>query len=252
MPLVTTRLPFEIDANVFPCLGEPEGCRRLMAESPVVYTGLHAGLGPEADQEISQWEEMFLPEKVRERVLELQVMGEDGTPTPLVRSERVLYEAVGRAPDRQQPPTWTLNFLVLGLLLAAVMVGLARAARRSAAGRFAFAAVGSLWTLLVGVGGLLLAGLWTLTNHTAAHRNENLFHFDPLAIALVAALLPVAAPAGLLPTASAAEIRFLMTTSCELSGRQGATDRSTGRSPDLRSPAPSAASAWEATATRPL
>ena len=23
---------FEIDANVFPCLGEPEGCRRLMAE----------------------------------------------------------------------------------------------------------------------------------------------------------------------------------------------------------------------------
>src|SRR5690606_33299600 len=48
--------------------------RRLMAGMPVVYSGLTAGLGPEADEPISAWEEMFLPEKVMERVREMQVV----------------------------------------------------------------------------------------------------------------------------------------------------------------------------------
>src|SRR5690606_12461186 len=73
--------------------------RRLIAGTPVVYTGLHAGLGPRADRPISAWEEMFLPEKLQEAVGSLEVVASTGSRGPLVRSERVLYEAVDRAPD---------------------------------------------------------------------------------------------------------------------------------------------------------
>lgn len=170
--------------------------RRLMAGSPIVYTGLHAGLGPAADRPISAWEEMFLPEKVAERVRDLTVAGPDGTPRPLVGSERILYEAVGRAPDRQAPPNWTLTFLAMGVLLAALLGALARASRRSRAARVGFALVGTLWALLLAVGGALLVGLWAFTNHTVAHRNENLFQFDPLALALVVLVPAVAYGAG--------------------------------------------------------
>lgn len=165
--------------------------RRLMAGLPIVYAALNTGLGPAADRPIDAWEEMFLPEKVRERVSELTVADEQGNPRPLVRSERVLYEAVGRGPDRQAPPAWTLGFLAIGLVVAAVIGGLALLGRRSAIGRFGFAALGSLWSLLVGVGGALLVGLWAFTNHVAAHRNENLFQFDPIAL-LLTVLIPAA------------------------------------------------------------
>ena len=163
--------------------------RRLMAGSPVVYAALNAGLGPEADRPISEWEEMFLPEKVAESVREVSVPGPDGEVRPLVAREQVRYEAVGRAPDRQEPPGWIPAFLAIGVLIGAVLAGLAHAARRNGLARFGFAALGTLWALLIGVGGALLVGLWAFTNHTAAHRNENLFQFDPLALALVL-LLP--------------------------------------------------------------
>ncbi|MBW3629032.1 MAG: hypothetical protein KY464_07010, partial [Gemmatimonadetes bacterium] len=49
-----------------------------------------------------------------------------------------------------------------------------------------------LWALIIGTGGILLVALWTLTDHQVAHRNENLFHFDPLTLGLIL-LLPAAA-----------------------------------------------------------
>jgi hypothetical protein len=51
---------------------------------------------------------------------------------------------------------------------------------------------GGLWSLLAGLAGVILAGLWLFTDHSAAYRNENLLQFSPLALALVV-LLPLAA-----------------------------------------------------------
>lgn len=178
--------------------GEPTGTsfrwhsRRLMAGEPVVYTALNAGLGPEADQPIDAWQEMFLPEKLQQRIGELQVTMVDGSSQPLVRSERVLYEAEGRAPDRTVPPAWIPVFLAIGILVAGLLIALARFADQgSRAARFGFGLLATGWSLLIGVGGLLLTALWAFTNHTAAHRNENLLQFDPLAIGLLV-LIPAA------------------------------------------------------------
>jgi hypothetical protein len=45
---------------------------------------------------------------------------------------------------------------------------------------------------VAGLAGLLLAGLWLLTDHTAAHRNENLFQLNPVSLPL-AVLVPLLA-----------------------------------------------------------
>ena len=75
---------------------------------------------------------------------------------------------------------YAVSFVVAGLLLL-----LGRAARKSGAGRFGFSAVAALWTLIIGAGGAILAALWGLTDHQAAHRNENLFLANPLTVLAV-------------------------------------------------------------------
>jgi hypothetical protein len=175
--------------------GKPTGTtyrwhsERLIAEDEAAYTGLLAGLGPAADRPIDAWEEMFLPFKVRDQVRRVRVPDMEGRMVPLVASERTLLEAVGRAPERTEPPFWLPWYLLAGVVLGGLMAGLGEWARRGRAGQFAFSALGALWSLVMGVGGLLLLALWTLTNHSIAYRNENLFQFNPLALGLVV-LLP--------------------------------------------------------------
>lgn len=159
--------------------------RRLIASDRLAYTGLAAGLGPPADREIDAWEEMFLPQKLMEVAREVTVE-RGGRTEPLVVSEHVLYEAAGREPERDEPPSWLVWYVLIGVAFGGVLVALAAAAGKgSRAARFGFAALGSLWSILIGSAGLILVGLWAFTNHHIAHANENLFHFTPLAIPLV-------------------------------------------------------------------
>ena len=153
-----------------------------------IYTALMGGLGPAADRPISKWEEMFLPEKLRDGVRAARVRDASGRLVPLMRSERVIYEAT-RPAERAAPPRWTLGYLLAGVALAAVLALLAVRARRSGAARFGFSAVAALWLLFAGTGGVVLAGLWAFTDHAIAYGNENLLQLSPLALPLVL-LLP--------------------------------------------------------------
>lgn len=157
---------------------------RLIADDKVSYTGLLVGLGPAADRPITVWEEMFLPGKLQEYLRTLQVPDEAGRLVPLVREERVLFQADRPAP-RSAPPGWLGAYLMVGLGLGALFAALSLWVPRARTARLAFSALASLWTLVIGVGGVLLLGLWTFTNHGIAYRNENLLQFNPLALALV-------------------------------------------------------------------
>lgn len=159
--------------------------RRLIADDRVSYTGMNAGLGPEADRPITAWAEMFIPMKLQQQLRTVAVRDAAGRAAPLVASEQTLFQAVGRDGERLAPPDWTLGFLAVGMALGAALAGLGWRARRGSTARWGFAALATVWTLLAGVGGLLLVQLWTLTDHTAAHRNENLLQLNPLALALV-------------------------------------------------------------------
>jgi hypothetical protein len=161
---------------------------RLVAGDPGVVTGLRIGLASGADREISAWEEMFLPEKVKDQLRTMQVVGPDGSVAPLVLQERTIFNAVGREPVRDRAPGWFAWYLLVGALIGGALAGLAHLAPRSRAARFGYAAMSALWIALVGVAGLILLFLWLATNHTIAHANENLLQFNPLLVLLLPVL----------------------------------------------------------------
>ncbi|MBV9773755.1 MAG: DUF4105 domain-containing protein [Gemmatimonadetes bacterium] len=157
---------------------------RLTADDVPIYAAITMGLGEPADRPISRWEEMFLPEKLHDQVARMRVRDAAGREVPLVASERVLVPSA-REPERQAPPRRIPGFLLAGLALGSAFLLLARGAARSRAARYGFAGLAALWTLFVGSGGVILAGLWLFTDHQIAYRNENLFQLDPVALALV-------------------------------------------------------------------
>jgi len=157
--------------------------RRLTANDPLVYTGLLLALGQPVDRPISAWEEMFLPLALREHVRNVTVDTDAGE-RPLVRSERTLFESTDTPPPAR-PPFWLPVYLGLGLAIGGAALVLARRAPSSRPARAGFAFYAVLWPLVAGITGLVLAGLWGLTDHTAAYRNENLLQASVLALPLL-------------------------------------------------------------------
>lgn len=170
--------------------------QRLLQGAIAPYTGISIALGPAGDRPITLWEEMFLPGKVRERVRELMVPGPDGRMVPLVRAEEVLVQAVDRAPEADAPSPLLGWYLMAGVAFGLVTLGtgLAGAGQGGAArlGRIAFSLLAGGWSLVVGFIGLLLAGLWSMTNHTFTYYNENVLQATPFSLPLVV-LLPALA-----------------------------------------------------------
>jgi hypothetical protein len=162
--------------------------QRLTANDPVIFTALLVALGRPVDRPISAWEEMFLPLQLREHLRRVTIPGPSGTPIPLVRSERTIF--LSTAPDPPAaPPSWTSAYLVLGLAIGGGALGLAALSRRSSVARWLLAVLLGGWTLLTGLAGVVLVGLWGLTDHVMAAHNENLLQASPLAL-LLALLLP--------------------------------------------------------------
>ena len=157
---------------------------RLAAEDIPVYTGLYLGLAQPADRIISRWEEMFLPMKLREHLAGITVRRPDGREIPLVASERLLVPT-SRPPESEAPPERLLGYLLVGTLLGGSFLLLAALAPHSRAARMGFAGLSAVWALFLGSGGVILIGLWALTNHEIAYRNENVLQFSALALALV-------------------------------------------------------------------
>jgi Domain of unknown function (DUF4105) len=155
--------------------------QRLTANDPLIYTGLLLALGEGVDRPLTAWEEMFLPLKLREHLRRVTIPGPDGRPIPLVRSERTIFLSTAPSPP-DAPPNWLPAYLLLGSTIGALAWTLSRGARRNAVARAGFLFVVAGWAVLVGFAGVVLAGLWGLTDHVMAYRNENLLQMSPLAL----------------------------------------------------------------------
>jgi hypothetical protein len=154
---------------------------RLMAAQRLATVGIDIGLGRPTDREISAWEEMFIPMKVRDRVRELRVPDETGQLVPFVLSERVLVQAQ-RPPERTSPP---LLVIPLGLLGAALGGGLFLLWRRGSRATLPLVVVtGVVLTVL----GLALLYLRFGTLHVAAYHNTNWFVYNPLWLTVLIAM----------------------------------------------------------------
>ena len=164
---------------------------RLMQVNAPLVLGVDIGLGRPADVELTKWQEMFLPKQLHDFVAKVRVIDSTGTMRPLVRSERVLYQATGRGPEPTAPPELGVWLLLGGVTMAGLIVWAGLAA--STGGRLAratVATVAAIWSLLAGLLGVILTLLWTVTDHVFAHANENLLLFNPLWLVMVV-LLPV-------------------------------------------------------------
>lgn len=152
-------------------------------------TGIDLGLGHPTDRRISSWEAMFIPMEVQRRLRDIVVTDGSGADLPLVSSEKVLFTS-SRPPERMEASSQVGVFLLAGLAFAAVIVALGYKIH----GRLLSTGLVMLWSLVAGVVGLLLFLLWTVTQHSAAHANQNLFFVNPLwlGVALLAPLAPLA------------------------------------------------------------
>ena len=174
--------------------------RRLDQHNVALYGGLMIGLGQPVDHEMSRWEQMFLPIRLREHMDSVTVTGADGVARPAVKQERVLSEG-GRYPVPARPANWTLKYLFVGSVMGGLLAWLGgrRAPTdspdadrpRLGARRWLFLALATLWALLSGIMGLVLTWLWAFSAHMVAHNNENILLFNLLALAL-AIVLPSA------------------------------------------------------------
>ena len=161
---------------------------RLMQEDKPLVSGVDIGLGEPSDRELSAWEEMFLPSKLRDFVRTLRVPDGQGGTQPLVKNERVLFQAT-RPPEPERPPMLGIPFLVIGILIAGLILGVgARSLSGRRQARLASAVILGFWSLVAGVLGVLLTLLWAVTDHMFAHRNENLLLFNPLWLVLAVAI----------------------------------------------------------------
>jgi hypothetical protein len=156
---------------------------RAVAHDFWLYLGLDIAMGAYIDQPETRWSEMFLPEKLHDGLASLS----DAAAAPIVRRRDVVYEAVARDGIAAKPPNRLLQFLLFGIGLGCVFALLGSVSRRrsSRALRAAFSVLLGVFGLVLGVLGSLFSGLWLLTNHEVAFRNENILLCPPFALAQV-------------------------------------------------------------------
>ncbi|HKO93897.1 MAG TPA: DUF4105 domain-containing protein [Polyangiaceae bacterium] len=143
-----------------------EHTRRLTVGAPFLFFGLDLAMGPLIDHPVSEWQAMFLPEKVEAKLA--QMTDEHGA--PLVKRQRVLFDSK-RPPLSQTAPGFRWGWLMAGVLVGAALYGLGLGQQRllALAHALALAAVGTL----TGVLGSLLLVLWLLTDHAVTYWNQN-------------------------------------------------------------------------------
>jgi hypothetical protein len=159
---------------------------RLTQDDWPVFTGTMMGLGEPVDRPISAWEEMFLPVRLMDRLRSMRVARPGGT-APLVTNERVLFQA-SRAPEDTVVRRGIGGYLAIAA--AIIALGLALWLSGGREGRSAGAlALAALWSVIAGLGGSFLAGLWAFTDHRYSYRNENVLQLSPLSLILAALVI---------------------------------------------------------------
>jgi hypothetical protein len=154
---------------------------RLISPDFWLALGMDMGLGPKADGPLSLWQESFVPMVLSRALRDVMVRDANGHTLPLVSDEQVV--APGRLPPAPAAPLeLRLPFMGAGMGFSGLLLWLAYGNGRLY--RVCFTALAVAWWLICGLGGLVLAGLWGLSDHWAAWDNENLLLLDPLCLFL--------------------------------------------------------------------
>ena len=160
--------------------------RRHFFRVPYVDWVLVMWMNDEIDRPVTEWEEMFLPAVLEQKIDRLSYRDASGAEVPLVKSRRTLHRAKAHRPLPDAPPTTWPWMLLIGAALAASGLGHARwwARRAGRLSRWLFGLQHLLIGLLAGLPALLMSLMWAFTEHTVTYRNESLFFASPLTFLL--------------------------------------------------------------------
>lgn len=166
---------------------------RLTSGDIPIQAGIDVALGRPADAPLTKWESFFIPMRLRDAARNLSIETTDSQMIPLVTDQRTIAPTAGTqgVVVPAEAPDLTLRYLLLGVLVALLVVGLRilMVARRAAA--WALTLFGIVWSLFCGVLGLLLLYVWFFTRHAFWAWNEHLLVLSPISLPLVI-LLPAA------------------------------------------------------------
>jgi hypothetical protein len=154
---------------------------RLTQDDWPVFTGTMMGLGQPTDRNIDAWEEMFLPVRMMDRFRSIRIPTATGN-QPLVQQETILVQST-RAPEASTVRRGMLGYLLIACIILALGLALWFFGLRRGA-----VALALIWSIVAGLGGTLLAGLWAFTDHLYSYRNENLFQLNPLSLIVAVTL----------------------------------------------------------------
>jgi hypothetical protein len=152
--------------------------RRSTAAAAWAYLGLDMVTNDRFDMPILQWDEMFLPAKLREHLRELPAFDDAGTPVAgqnLLGDSRVIVD-LPEARDETNP--YFLVMLCFGLPLVALLVGATRAEGKARARLLGVASL--LFGLWAGVWGTLMLANWLLSSYPEGKHNAGLWLLWPL------------------------------------------------------------------------
>lgn len=139
----------------------------------------------ELDGPITQQNEAYLPDELERQVQALVVTKADGTKGPLVKKQWTWFKA-NRPSVPETPPNWIPRLLLLGVAVAGLGHALGSWARNGKRlPRVLLGLLNALFGLGLGAFGIFLFIVGIFTNHTVAHRNENLFLVNPITFALL-------------------------------------------------------------------
>ena len=160
---------------------------RLTDNNAPVQAGIDIALGRPADVPLTRWASFFIPMRMRDALREIRIAGPGGTMVPLVAEEHALpLPAEPKiVPEIPVSPRLAPRYGALGVVLAALVIGLRvmMVSRRSAA--WGLALFGSAWSLLSGLLGVILIVAWAATKHVFWAWNENLLLFTPISLLLI-------------------------------------------------------------------
>jgi hypothetical protein len=161
-----------------------EHTRRYTSVIPAMSVLLDFLMNDTIDQQLSQWDEAFLPDELERAVLGFQYTNSRGQQVPLLERTTAFHDAQGRTPVPERPPDYSLWLLGLGLLWGGVSLVLALWLVRSGRTlpRVLLGLHTSLTGLLLGLVGTVLLLMWLLTDHEVTFANENLFLANPLTL----------------------------------------------------------------------
>lgn len=134
------------------------------------------------DQQITHWDEMFLPIRLENWVEKLEYENDQGEMVELAGDSRIFYDS-GRPPLPDKPLTRWPYWLAFGLFVGGLATGIGRWRQwnpEHRGARVAYGVVQMLVGLLIGVLGLGLFVMASFTDHQVTYWNENLFLANPL------------------------------------------------------------------------